>query len=287
MTDNKYKLFLLFSPLSSTPLDYSFCCFCWSLSSDLFHQLFLFFPFSHLSFSDISSFFCSSYIPLFVLLFLFWFLLLPSPVINSRPLSFHSLVSTNLLCFFPFWFFTSSSSSHFCKSSRASASSKKLKLWKSLGCVLYFILSFSFSLCCTWKGSGSWNASQHYHDFQRLNIWDNVTPTVLGSDQSSRMFSHWQLKPWREIISFYRLKKILFTQSMFLIALWLMRFTSSLRIGREPSYNLKSTINLGKKAVPHWVLRSGGLSRCYSMLDPNPTKTHPSTTVYFCCHAGL
>lgn len=80
-------------------------------------------------------------------------------------------------------------------------------------------------------------------------------------------------KPRHEIITFYRLKKLLFTQ--FLIVIRPTHFTPSLRGVREPSCTQKSTSNLGKKAVPQRALSSGGPCRCYSMLDPHPTKNPP------------
>lgn len=96
----------------------------WSFSSTL----------PHLSFSDISSFCPVLHILLFfVLLFLFWFLVLPCMSycheFRNSVISFFGS-NKSLPLFFSFWFFTSSLSSHFCKSSteRLTSSWKKLEL---------------------------------------------------------------------------------------------------------------------------------------------------------------
>lgn len=147
-----------------------------SLSLIFFHRLFLIFLF--LTSAPFVLFFIYSFFGLFCFSsFGFLFCLVWAVVMSSGTLSFHSLVPTNLsLCFF-------SSPPRFPHTSVSLPLRDLLLLGRSRSCVLYFILSFSFSPYYTWKGSGTWNTSQEYRGVQSVNIWDNVTPMALGSDQ--------------------------------------------------------------------------------------------------------
>lgn len=176
--------FLLFSALPSAPMSL------WPLSYSLFLQKFLLSWFSpdlfhlpHLSFSDVSSFCPVLHLFLFwfVLLFLFWFLVLPCMSCchefrNSVISFFGSYKSLSVFFFLILQlllFLALLQVFHW----------ETFLLGRSQSSVLYFILCFSSSPYCTWKGSGTWNTSQEYHGVQSVNIWDNVTPMALGSDQ--------------------------------------------------------------------------------------------------------
>lgn len=229
-----------------------------------------------------------SVLHIFLCLFCFsslGFFFSPVSVISSRPLSFHSLVSTNLCCVFSLSDCSPPPHPHTSVSLPEHQHLPKSRSLSVVCCISFcpsFLLSVVLGKVLVLGMPPSTTTISRVWISGTMSLWWFWDQTKAKECSHTGSWNHSE-----KIITFYRLNKILFKQSMFLIALWLSRFTSSLRIGRWPSYNHKSTINLGKKAVPQWVLHSGGLSRCYSMLDPTPTKTHPSTIVYFCSHAGL
>lgn len=132
-----------------------------------------------------------------------------------------------------------------------------VSLWekhrKTLSCMQYFILSFSSSLCCTWKGSG----------------------TVLGvhvvQSVKFKIMSFWWLwdhiSVFTQIVTMVRNHELLqndFSQSIFLSVIWFRphHIRNSQVIGLEDSSS-------------QWALSSESLCRCYSTFDPNPAENLP------------
>lgn len=144
------------------------------------------------------------------------------------------------------------------------------KLWKSLSCVQYFILSFSSSLCCPWKGSGTWSTMLSRVWISRIMslwwLWDHNS--VLTQTTVTMARSHDLLQPH----SFF------FSRSMFSIMIWekphdFWGFTQN-----QPTNHHKAG-RRRKTAAPQSALSSGALHRCCSTLDPNPAE---DPTQHYC-----
>lgn len=141
------------------------------------------------------------------------------------------------------------------------------KLWKSLSCVQYFILSFSS--CCPWKGSGTWSTMLPRVWISRIMslwwLWDHnsvLTQTTVTMARSRDL-----LRPY----------SFSFSRSMTSIMIW-QKPHDFWGLPQNHPTNHRKAGRRRKTAAPQSALseRSTGAA---ATLDPNPAE---DPTQHYC-----